>query len=146
MKINYQNTLNTAKDQALIQEGDKYVFCTIRPKEGKRSGSFVEIIYYKYNILLVVNKDEVKLIDIDQKTGELVGSYKIINRDNIIEFNDFWCFFSRDFYLEAQNPYYRENFAVTKKFNGYDQKEMFNEIRNFIKQEYTTIKEAKKKK
>ena len=147
MKNNYQDTLNKAKEQGLIQEGDKYVFCTVRPKEGNRSGSFVEVIYYNYFVLFVVNKNEVKLIDIDQKTGELVGSYKIIKRENIIELNDFWCFLSRDFYLNAQNPNYRENFAVTKKFKGYDQNEMYNEIRSFIKQEYVLpLKDAKKNK
>ena len=145
MKADYQATIDKAKEMNLITENDKYVFCTVRPKEGRRSGSFVEIIHYKYDILFVINHNEVKLIDVDKKAGTLIGSYRIISRENIIDLNDYWCFLSRDFYIKAKNPDYRENFAVYNKFYGFNQKDMFNEVRTFITQQYTIpIKEAKK--
>ena len=124
-----------------------YVFCTVRPKDGRNMGIMKEVIYYKYDILFVINKDEVKLIDVDQKTGELVGCLRIISRENIVDLNDYWSLLSRDFYIKAKNPDYRENFAVYSKFYGFNQKEMFIKVREFIKQEYTIpIKEAKKNK
>ena len=145
MKINYQQTVDKAKEMNLITETDKYVFCTVRPKDGRNMGIMQEVIYYKYDILFVINQNEVKLIDIDQKTGTLVGSYRIISRENIIDLNDYWSLLSRDFYIKAKNPDYRENFAVYSKFYGFNQKEMFNEVRTFIKQQYTIpIKESRK--
>ncbi|MBE7075003.1 MAG: hypothetical protein E7376_03400 [Clostridiales bacterium] len=145
MKADYQATLQKAKELNLITQDDKYVFCTVRPKDGKYMGVMQEVIYYKYDILFVINENEVKLIDIDQKTGSLVGSHKIISRENIIDLNDYWCFLSRDFYIKAKNPDYRENFAVCNKFYGFNQKEMLNEVRTFIQQKYTIpLKEAKK--
>ena len=140
MKVNYQETLEKAKEAGFITPEDKYVFCSVAPKEGKRSGSFVEMIYYKYNILFVINPKEVKLIDIDQKTGSIVGTHNTISRENINELSDHWYFFSRDFYLEAQNSNYRENLLVPGKFKGFKQKELLLEVRNLIKQEFKNEK------
>ena len=101
MKINYQQTVDKAKEMNLITETDKYVFCTVRPKDGRNMGIMQEVIYYKYDILFVINQNEVKLIDVDKKTGTLVGSYKIISRENIIDLNDYWSLLSRDFYIKS---------------------------------------------
>lgn len=136
MKINYQETLNKAKELNLISEIDSYLFCTVRPKDGKNYGVYKEVLYYKYDILFVINKNEVKLIDIDQKTGEIVGSNKVFSKENIIKLKDYWSLLSRDFYLNAK-PDFRENFAVYKKFYGFNQKEMFNKVREIIKTEYS---------
>ena len=81
MKADYQTTLDKAKELGLITQDDKYVFCTVSPKDGKNMGIMQEVIYYKYDILFVINQNEVKLIDIDQKTGTLVGTHRVISRE-----------------------------------------------------------------
>lgn len=145
MKINYQETINEAKELGLILQDDKYVLCSVRPREDKFYVTYTEVIYYKFDLIFVINPNEVKLIDVDKKTGKLIGSYKIYPREDIIDLNDYWSFFSRDFYIKAKNPEFRENLIVCKKFHGFDQKDILLDVRNIVTQKYTLpIKEAKK--
>lgn len=144
MKIDYQITLDKAKAQSLIKEGDKFLFCTLNPKEVGRSGSFVETYYHPYDILFVVNKNEVRLIDVDQKTGELVGIHRVIERADIRNFAASW-FFGWGIFIRTYNSDDYDNFTLFKKFGKLDQSAMLKEMIEFIKQEYTLpIKEAKK--
>ena len=43
MKVNYQETLDKAKDLGLISQDDKYVFCTVRPKDVRNMGVMKEV-------------------------------------------------------------------------------------------------------
>ena len=75
MKINYQQTVDKAKEMNLITDTDKYVFCTVRPKDGRNMGMMQEVIYYKYDILFVMLSNAasnvVKLIYCSFITNEL---------------------------------------------------------------------------
>ena len=133
---NYAETIHSAKDLELIKDGDKYLFVTIQPKPGQNLGVAQEFLIYNYDVLLVVNKEEVKIIDVDKKTGDLVGSKRIITRDNITALVASW-FLGWALCLHTQNKDDYYWFDLYKKFGNFYQADMRKDMVEFIKQEYT---------
>jgi len=146
MKIDYTQTIQKAKELGLLDINDKYVLCEIEPKEGRNMGVAQELFIYKYNILFAINHNEVKLIDVDKKTGELVGSKRVFQRDNIRDIVPSWLF-SWNVYFRTYKPDNVDNFKFHSKFGGFNQKEAVKDIVAYIKNDYTLpMKEARKKK
>ncbi len=140
----YSATIAAAKDLELIKDGDKYLFVTIQPKPGQNLGVAQEFLIYNYDVLLVVNKEEVKIIDVDKKTGELVGSSRIITKEEIKDLVASW-FFGWAVCLHTFNKEDYYWFDLYKNFGKFYQADMLKDMVEFIKQEYTIPqKEARK--
>lgn len=145
-KVNYEETLNIAKEKGLILEGDKYCFCYIRPRDVFEKGVSWTIIS-KVDALFVVNDNEIKIYHLDQKTGQLLGSADIFKREEI-EFLWASTFIVYDIQLNAlKTRNYSQGFDPSKKFRGFNQDLLRKDVINFIKENYVKpYKEAKKAK
>ena len=133
--IDYNLVVDTAKDAGFIKEGEKYLFCVPDPKDGRRSGSFVEVLTYKYDILLVVNENELRLYDVDKKTGELLGTVRVFKKENLRKIVVSW-FLSWNLYFRTKEPDYYDNITLNPRFGKFTQKELLKDMVQFIKLNY----------
>ena len=80
-KIDYQNTIDELKKRELIKPGDKYLVAVFRT-ETKTNGIVNTVITSNYDYILVVNRSELTLYDINKKNGEYLDSYITFKKED----------------------------------------------------------------
>lgn len=152
MKIDYQNTINTLKENGIIQDGDKYAVCLFKP-ESENNGVTSTIITSKFDYIMVANDDEIKLCDIDKKTGEFLERYVSFKKDDVVFKKKIK---ERNFIYASRGLFggmvvaihfiahdFVHDYVIPKKIRGYEQKEASLELYNFVKEVYNTDYDAK---
>lgn len=147
MKIDYQKTINTLKEKGLIQDEDKYAFCLFRT-ESENNGVTTKVITSNVNYLMIANHDEIKLLDIDKKTGNYLDNYLVFKKENIVynkkikERNFIWAskglFGGINIAIHFIAGGFVHDYVIPKKLNGFEQLNARLDLFTFIKDVYNT--------
>ena len=121
MKIDYQKTTDGLKENGLILPDDKCAVCLFQ-NETESNGVTSTVISSKVDYIMAANADEIKLFDIDKKSGEYL--YIAIH-------------------FIAEN--FVHNYLLPKEHNGFEQSDARLELYEFIKNTYNTHYDAQEK-
>ncbi|MDE7464617.1 MAG: hypothetical protein K2M48_06265 [Clostridiales bacterium] len=154
MKIDYQKTIDALKENGLILPDDKCAVCLFIV-ESKNYGLYTETITSKVDYIIAANADEIKLFDIDKKTGEYLESMLTFRKDDIQytkkrrERNFIWAskgiFGGRNIAIRFLSENFAHDYLIPKKYRGYEQLEARAELFEFIKSVYNPHYDALKK-
>ena len=154
MKIDYQKTINELKENNEICDGEKYAVCLFRT-ESESNGVTTTMITSKVDYIMVANDDNVRLLEIDKKTGEFLDSFFVFEKENLVfeKKNKNWIYASKGLfggrYIDIRADYMENNFhhmyCLPNKINGYEQKENVVELYDFIKSIYNTFHDEQKR-
>lgn len=145
MKIDYRKTIDSLKEEGLIESGDKYAVCLFQT-ESESNGVTTTYITSKVDCIMTANADELKLIEIDKKTGEYLGNCLVFKKSDLVcgkklkERKFIWA--SRGLFggMYVTIHFIAEKFVHTylipKKHCGYEQKEAREELYTFVKETY----------
>ncbi len=145
-KIDYQNTIDELKKRELIKPGDKYLVAVFRT-ETKTNGIVNTVITSNYDYILVVNRSELTLYDINKKNGEYLDSYITFKKEDLVfeKKNKNWILAQKGWfgsrYITIRADYmdkFSHAYIFPKKIHGYIQKEKIPEVFDFIKEVYNT--------
>lgn len=149
MKVDYQKIIDQLKAENIIKEGDKYSFCVFVPES---TGTYT--ITSKNDYIIAANSEEVKLLAIDQKTGEYLGKSLIINKCDLVYVhgNKNWVYASKNIFggrtIVIRLDYldkFNHSYYLSNKFGTFVQKTESAELYNLLKEVYNThFKEQKK--
>ncbi len=102
---------------------------------------------------MVANEDEIKLCDIDKKTGEFLERYVSFKKDDVVFKKKIK---ERNFIYASRRLFggmvvaihfiahdFVHDYVIPKKIRGYEQKEARLELYNFVKEVYNTDYDAK---
>ena len=152
MKVDYQKTIDGLKERGLINEGDKYAVCVFAP-ESKSNGVIETVITSKFDYIMVANEEEVKLLDIDQNTGEYLEHGCTFKKSDLVveKKNKNWIYASRGIFGERvigiRADYadkFNHQYVLCKKMHGYEQKAAVIDMYTFIKQVYNAHQKEQK--
>lgn len=154
MKINYQKTIDELKGNNEICDGDKYAICLFKP-ESVSNGVTTTIKTSKVDYIMVANNDMVRLLEIDQKTGEYLDSFIVFEKNNLVyeKKNINWIYASKGLfgglYVDIRADFleldFHHMYTLPKKVNGFEQKELSIALFNFIKEVYNAHDDEQKK-
>lgn len=145
MKIDYSKTIDGLKESGLIQNGDKCAVALFKP-ETTSNGITSTTITSKVDYVMSANDSEIRLFDIDKKTGEYLDSYLIFKKETMVfakkfkERNFIWAskglFGGINIALHFIAEGFVHDYVVPKTIHGYEQKEARLELFAFIKDVY----------
>ena len=153
MQINYQKTIDTLKEAGLIQPDDLYAVCLFYT-ESESNGVTTTYITAKTDYIMVANQTEIKLLDIDKKTGAYLDNFLSFKKEDLVfeRKNKNWVYASRGIfggkYIGIRADYigkFCHSYLLPKKVHGYDQKEDSVKLYNFIKEVYNEHQKLQKK-
>ena len=154
MKIDYQKTIDCLKENGLIKPDDQCAFCLFK-NESESNGVVTTIISSKVDYIMAANADEIKLFDIDKKTGEYLGSFLTFKKDDvkyakkIKERNFIWAskgiFGGRYIAIRFIAEKFVHDYILPKKHNGFEQNDARLQLFDFIKNTYNTHYDAQEK-
>lgn len=134
--------------------------------ESRSNGVVTTTITSKVDFIMVAHDEEVKLLDIDKKTGEFLESGLLFEKDDFVieKKNKNWIIASKGLfggrYVTIRADYVIEDdrkfchtYKIHKKLHGFEQLERCTELYDFIKAVYNAhhdtqkqlYKESKKK-
>ena len=145
MKKDYQKTIDVLTEKGYIDPGDKYAFCNYVPKSEYR-GTVTVTTYSKVDYFVVANDEEIKILDIDKKTGEFLGTGVKVNKEKANWVNAYKGIFGGRYFgvwAEYMDDY-REDYSIPKKFHGFVQEDKRLELYDFIKDTYNTYYKERK--
>ena len=143
MKIDYKPTIEELKEYGLINPGDKYAVCLFQT-ESESNGVTTTMITSTVDYIMVANENEVKLLDIDKKTGQYLDSFVVFEKANLVfeKKNKNWIYASKGLFggryigIRADYMGFIHSYLLPKKVNGYEQTEARDELYNFVKEVY----------
>ncbi len=101
------------------------------------------------------NDDIVKMLAIDQKTGEYLNDFIVFEKENLVfeKKNKNWIYASRglfgglhvDIRADFLETKFHHSYTLPKKVHGFEQKEKCLELYNFIKEVYNVHYTEQKK-
>lgn len=154
MKIDYLKTLDCLKENELIKPDDLCAVCLFKV-EIENMGVVSKVISSKVDYILAANTDELKLFDIDKKTGEYLGSFITFKKDDvkytkkIKERNFIWAsrgiFGGRCIGIHFIAEKFIHEYILPKKHNGFEQNDARLKLFDFIKNTYNTHYDEQKK-
>lgn len=149
-KIDYDKTIEGLKESGLIAEGDKYAVCVFQPEDNVTTTT-VSLVDY----LITANDDEIKLFDLNQKTGEYLGHCAAFKKADIVYSKKLkerkFIYASKGLFggMYIAITFMPENFAHTyiipKKYGGYEQAERRADLFGFVKSVYNTVYDTQEK-
>lgn len=154
MKLDYQKTILSLKESGMIHENDKYALCLFRT-ESESNGVTTTMITSKVDYLMIANHDEIKLLEIDKKTGEYLDHCFIFKKENMVyqkkikERNFIWAskglFGGINIAIHFIAESFVHDYLIPKKMNGYEQTSERLELFTLIKDAYNTYYETLEK-
>ncbi len=153
MKIDYQKTIEGLKEAGLIQPNDFYAVCLFYT-ESESNGVTTTYITAKTDYIMVANKTEIKLLDIDKKTGEYLDNFLTFKKNELVfeRKNKNWIYASKGIfggrYIGIRADYigkFCHSYLLPRKVHGYEQKENSLKLYTFIKEVYNTHLKLQKK-
>ena len=154
MKIDYQKTTDGLKENGLILPDDKCAVCLFQ-NETESNGVTSTVISSKVDYIMAANADEIKLFDIDKKSGEYLDSFLTFKKDDvkyakaIKDRNFIWAskgiFGGRYIAIHFIAENFVHNYLLPKEHNGFEQSDARLELYEFIKNTYNTHYDAQEK-
>jgi len=145
MKKDYSKTIEVLKEKEHIKTGDKFAFCNYVPKT-EYLGTITRTTYSKVDYIIIANDEEIKILDIDKKTGEFLGTGVKFPKEKADFIHASKGLFGGR-YIAVRADYadkYREDYSIPKKFRGYAQLEARLELYDYIKEVYNTYYQQRK--
>lgn len=153
MKIDYQQTIDGLKENGLIAPNDKCAVCLFEEEE-KSNGIITTVISSKVDYIMAANVDEIKLFDIDKKTGEYLDSFLTFKKDDVkyekkaknrnFVYASKGIFGGRHIAIHFIAENFVHDYLLPKKYNGFEQNDARLEIFDFIKNTYNTHYDTQK--
>lgn len=147
MKIDYSKTVQELKEKEIIQANDKYAFCLFRT-ESETNGVTTATITSKVDYLMIANHDEIKLLEIDKKTGVYLNHLVVFPKENMVykkkikERNFIWAskglFGGINIAIHFIADDFVHDYLIPKKINGYEQDNERLNLFHFVKEVYNT--------
>lgn len=142
-KIDYQKTFDVLLESKEIEEGDKYAVCLFRP-ESHYYGVMTTTTTSNFDYIMSANDNEVKLFEIDKKTGEYLNSKMVFKKSDLVfeKKNKNWVFANKSLFgqrnigirYDAEN--FNHTYYIPKKLHGFVQDDRRVELYDFIKKVY----------
>lgn len=147
MKIDYTKTIEELKANGLIESGDKYAVAFFKP-ESSSNGITTTVTTSKFDYILTANEKEIKLFDIEKKTGKYLDSYLVFSKDDIVYTKKRkerrFIYASKTLFRKCVigirfiSEDFNHDYVLPKKMHGYEQKQAVIELYNFVKEVYNT--------
>ncbi len=154
MKIDYQKTIDELKGNNEICDGEKYAVCMFKP-ESESNGVTTTVITSKVDYIMIANDNEVRLLEIDKKTGEFLDDFLVFEKENLVfeKGNKNWIYASKGLfggrYIDIRADFMENDFhhmyRLPNKINGFEQKEAVTELYDFIKSVYNSFHDEQKR-
>lgn len=153
MQIDYQKTFADLKEKELIQNNDKYAVCLFQP-ESEDNGVTRTVITAKTDFVMSVNDEELKLFEIDKKTGEYLDDFLLFKKSDLAygkklkERKTIWA--SKGLFggMYVAIQFVAEKFVhmykIPKKIHRFDQTEAGSQLYMFVKEVYNAAYNEKK--
>lgn len=129
------------KTAGLIKPDDIVVACTDIVHASAGWGGWIGVAIAAKNLghyLLSANRDEIRLFDVDKKTGEYLETYSPILKSEIIKA---WATsYLRGKYITVKTDGDIFRFFAYNKFKGYNQKNGLVALKVFLKENYSKKK------
>lgn len=147
MKIDYQKTIDGLKEAGLISDGDFCAVCLFQA-ESESNGVTSTVTVSTVDYIMSANDEQLKLFEIDKKTGAYLDSYLVFNKADLsygrkgIERK--FIYASRGLFggMYVAIHFIAEDFihtyCIPKSLHGYGQKEARAALYAFVKQTYNT--------
>lgn len=152
MKTDYLKTIESLKNSELIAPGDKCAVCLFKT-ESESNGVTTTMITSEVDYVMAANNDEVKLFDIDKKTGQYLNNCCIFKKENLVyeKKNKNWIWASKGLfggrYIGIRADFignFNHTYLLPKKVHGYEQKAAAYELYDFIKEVYNAHHDLQK--
>ncbi len=156
MIIDYNYTFKKLKEIGMIKEGDKYAVCYFQP-ESRSNGVVTTTITSKVDYVMVANDEEVKLLNIDKKTGEFLEDGIVFKKENLVfeKKNKNWVYASKGLFggryvviradhVIEDGERFCHTYNIPKKMHGFEQLALRTELYDFIKAVYNAHHDAMK--
>lgn len=147
MKIDYQKTIDGLKESGLIQNGDLCAVCLFQT-ESESNGVTTTYTVSKVDYIMSANGEQLKLFEIDKKTGAYLDSYLVFNKSDLAygrkAVERKFIYASRGLFggMYIAIHFIAENFihtyCIPKTHHGFEQKEARAALYSFIKDTYNT--------
>lgn len=127
-------TIQNLKGAGLIYDGDIVLVCREAPSQFAYFGGAIGGAIAAANakaFILCANEREIRLFDIDKKTGEYFGTFALINRGEIKKATASTFLGSGSIIIKTFNGSHRFQFA--KKMRGFVQKEASVRLKELFK-------------
>jgi len=134
--MDYGYTIQKLKIAELIKENDMIIACADAPSQwaffwgGAIGGALSAAKCKQY--LMSVNTEEIRLFDLDKKTGDYLNTYSFISRSDIIKANVAGAFNAKTINIKTVKSG-NLRFSTANNFKGFQQKETITTVKEFLK-------------
>ncbi len=147
MKIDYTKIIEELKNAGLISSSDKYAVACFKP-ESSTNGITTMITTAKVDYILTANDKEIKLFDIDKKTGSYLGESTVFKKEDIVYTKKRkerrFIYASKTLFRKCVIGIrfiaddFNHDYLLPKKMHGFEQKQAVTELYDFVKEFYNT--------